>query len=405
METADAVIIGGGVIGASIAYHLAKRGIKNVVLLEKRFLAAGGTGKSTALVRQHYDNYPESKMVYESWKVFFNWADIIGGDCGFVKTGFVRTVIPEETNALKANVKMQQDIGIHTQVVTAQELHDLEPYWYVGDIQYAAYEADSGFADPQATTLGFADAARKLGAQIMQETRVEKILTSDSQVRGVQTDKGEISAPTVIVAAGPWSVGLCRAIGIELPIVCDRHQVATFRRPQEIARGHACCIDGAMEMYFKPEGHDLTIVGSGVGARNADPDYYNEGAEEENILDAAERISRRIPKMEEALSQGGWGGFYDMTPDEKMILDRMPYEGLYLNAGHSGTGFKMAPAVGMLLSEWICDGETKTMDVHPFRLSRFPEGKLLYDKFPYSTNWHTGHKKHAKEIVPDVEGG
>src|SRR5207249_5470222 len=117
---------------------------------------SGGTGKSTALVRQHYDNYPESKMVYESWQVFYNWAEVIGGECGFEKTGFVRTVLPEETDALIANVKMHQEIGIHTRLVDAQELHQIEPSWYVGDIQYAAYEVDSGFADPQATTLGFA---------------------------------------------------------------------------------------------------------------------------------------------------------------------------------------------------------------------------------------------------------
>jgi sarcosine oxidase subunit beta len=404
MQTAEVVIIGGGVIGTSIAYHLAKRGMKNVVLLEKRFLAAGGTGKSTALVRQHYDNQAESKMVYESWKVFSNWADLVGGDCGFVKTGFVHTVIPNETRALIENVKMHQAFGIHTQLVTGQELQEIEPYWDVRDIQYAAYEPDSGYADPQATTLCFAQTAKNLGAQILQETVAQEILTRDSQVTGVLTNKGEIAAPTVVVAAGPWSVGLCKPLGIDLPITCDRHQVATFRRPPEIARRHSCCIDAALEMYFKPEGHDLTIVGSGVGVKNADPDTYNEGVDEDNILDAAERIARRIPKMEDALAQGGWAGFYDLTPDEKMILDRLTYEGLYLNAGHSGTGFKMGPAVGLLLSELICDGKTTTMDISPFRLSRFAEGKLLYDKFPYTTSWHTGRKESRTAYQPG-EGG
>ncbi len=403
METAQVVIIGGGVMGTSIAYHLAKRGVKDVLLIEKRFLAAGGTGKSTALVRQHYDNYPEAKMVYESWKIFDNWADTVGGDCGFVKTGFLRTVIPEETNALVENVKMQQEIGIHTRLIDAQEMHELVPDWYVGDIRYAAYEPDSGFADPQATTLSFAEAARNLGAKIWQETIITEIVVSDSKVHGVKTSRGEVSAPTVIIVAGPWSVGLSRALGIELPIVCERHQVATFRRPPEIKKQHPCCIDGAMEMYFKPEGHDLTIVGSGVGAKNADPDNYNEGVDENNILHAAERIQMRIPKMEDALSQGGWAGFYDMTPDEKMIFDSLPYQGLYINAGHSGTGFKMGPAVGLLFAELLCDGKTTTMDISPFRLSRFKEGKLLFDKNPYSTSWHTG--RHEQKNQPDVEGG
>ncbi|MGE5138770.1 MAG: NAD(P)/FAD-dependent oxidoreductase [Rudaea sp.] len=392
METADIVIVGGGVMGTSVAYHLARRGIKNVVLLEKRFLAAGGTGKSTALVRQHYDNYPEAKMVYESWQYFVNWAERVGGDCGFVKTEFIRTVIPEETEALKANVKMQQDIGIHTRLINRQELQELEPYWYVGDVEYAAYEPDSGFADPQATTLSLADAAKRHGARILQDAVATVVRASDSKVNGVVTNRGEISTPVVVVAAGPWSVGLCQPLGIGLPIVAERHQLATFRRPPELAGPQRCVVDGSMEMYFKPEGRDLTVVGAGVGARNADPDNYNEGADESYIQLAAERISRRIPKMEHGLSQGGWAGIYDMTPDEKMILDRLPYEGLYVSAGHSGTGFKMGPAAGLLLSELICDGKTTTMDISPFRLSRFAEGKPLYGEHPYSTSWHTGRQ-------------
>ncbi|MGB8644689.1 MAG: FAD-dependent oxidoreductase [Anaerolineae bacterium] len=392
MQTAEVVIIGGGVMGTSLAYHLAKRGVKDVVLLEKRFLAAGGTGKSTALVRQHYDNYPESRMVYESWKYFIDWAERVGGDCGFVKSGFIRTVIPEETEMLKANVKMHQAIGIHTQLISAGELHELEPHWDISDIRYAAYEPDSGFADPQATTLGLADAAKRYGARILQDRRATAIRVSDSKVTGVLTDQEEISAPVVVIAAGPWSVPLCKSLGIDLPIACERHQLATFHRPPELVGPMRCVVDGSMEMYFKPEGRELTIVGAGIGVKNVDPDHYNEGADEDNIQYAAERISKRIPRMEQGLSQGGWAGFYDMTPDEKMIVDKLPYEGLFLNAGHSGTGFKMGPAVGLLLSEWICDGHPTTMDISPFRLSRFAEGKPLFGEHPYSTSWHTGRK-------------
>ncbi len=389
MQTADAVVIGGGIMGASVAFHLAARGLKNLILLDRRFLAAGGTGKSTALVRLHYDNYPEARMVYESWKIFAEWSHRVGGDCGFVRTGFVQTVLPGETGALKANVEMQQAIGIPTRLITGAELHELEPDWETADIEYAAYEPESGYADPQAATLSLADGARSRGAQIWQETAAAEILVSGSRVLGVRTNRGDISAPVVVIAAGPWSGALVRPLGVELPIRPERHQLATFRRPLDLTRRHACCIDGVLEMYFKPEGQNLTVVGAGVGQKNVDPDRYNEGADEDVILLAAERISRRIPKMERALSQGGWSGIYDMTPDEKMILDRLPYDGLYVTAGHSGTGFKMGPAVGLLLSEWICDGRVSTMDVSPFRLSRFAEGKPLYDQHPYSTRWYT----------------
>ena len=386
----DAVVIGGGVHGASIAYHLAKKGMR-VILIEKRFLAAGGTGKSTAVVRMHYDNRVESQLAFESFKYFGHWADLVGGDAGFVKTGFVRIVIPSEAEALKANIGMLQEVGINTRLVTREEFHDIEPSWNLSNMQIGAYEPDSGYADPQATTLSFAEQARELGARILQETAVLQIHASDSRVTGVQTDRaGEIAAPVVVVAAGPWSPRLVKPLGIDLPIACERHQVASFIRPNEIAAAHVTCIDGANEMYFRPEGKTLTLVGCGVGGKNADPDNYKEGIDDEHIAYSGERLARRIPKIADALSQGGWSGFYDMTPDEKCLLGALPVEGLYVNAGHSGTGFKIAPAVGLCLSELIHDGAAETVDISPFRWSRFKEGRPLHGDHPYSTSWHTG---------------
>ncbi len=394
--TADAIVIGGGVHGASIAFHLAKRKMR-VVLLEKRFLAAGGTGKSTALVRQHYDNYLESKLTHESWKYFAHWNEMVGGDAGWVQSGFIRTVIPAEVAALKANVAMHQRIGITTQIITAPEVKEIEPGWDVSDMEYAAYEPDSGYADPQMTTLSLADAAKRYGAQILQETAALKINTRDARVLGVTTDQhGEISAPIVALAAGPWTPSLLKPLGLDVPIACERHQVASFIRPPDVA-ARVCCIDGAREMYFRPEGHNLILVGCGVGAKSIDPDNYNEAIDDEHIEFSAERLSRRIPKMLEGLAQGGWAGFYDMSPDEKCLLGELPVKGLYINAGHSGTGFKTAPAVGLCLSELICDGAAKTVDLAPLRWSRFAEGKHYYDTHPYSTSWHTGHTEHGSK--------
>lgn len=392
-QTADAVVIGGGVHGASVAYHLAKKGMR-VTLLEKRFLAAGGTGKSTAVVRQHYDNGVESCLVLESWKYFIHWADVVGGDAGYVKTGFVRTVISSEIAALKANVAMHQQIGIPTRLITRQEFRDIEPSWNVSDVEYAAYEPDSGYADPQATTLSLAEGARALGAQILHETTALEIIANTGKVTGVRTDRvGEITAPVIVVVAGPWSPRLVKPLGIDLPITCERHQVASFFRPQEIAPVHVTCIDGANEMYFRPEGKSLTLIGCGVGGKNADPDNYKKGIDDDHIAESGERLARRIPKIADALSQGGWAGFYDMTPDEKCLLGALPIDGLYINAGHSGTGFKIAPAVGLCLSELIHDGAAKTTDISPLRWSRFKEGKPYYGDHPYSTSWHTGVTK------------
>jgi sarcosine oxidase subunit beta len=389
--TADAIVIGGGVHGTSAAYHLAKRKMR-VVLLEKKFLAAGGTGKSTAVVRQHYDNFVESVLVYESWKYFMDWANIVGGDAGWVKTGFTRIVLPSEVDALRANVAMHQRIGIPTQLITGADLKKIEPAWETRDVPFAAYEPESGYADPQATTLSFADAAKRLGAQVLQETTARQIVVKNNRVAGVMTDRvGEIAAPIVVVVAGPWTPFLLKQLGIDVPIKCERHQVASFVRPKAIARTHIICIDGANEMYFRPEGQSLTLVGCGIG-KPTDPDNYNEAIDDDNVELSAARIARRIPPMADGLSQGGWAGLYDMTPDEKCIVGALPIDGLYVNAGHSGTGFKIAPALGLCLSELICDGATRTADIAPLRWSRFAEGKPYYGEHSYSTSWHTGRQ-------------
>ena len=390
MQTVDAIIIGGGVHGTSLAYHLAKRKMR-VLLLEKSFFAAGGTGKSTALVRQHYDNYVESKLTYESWKYFANWKEIVGGlDAGFVKTGFIRTVIPDELAALRANTDMHREIGIRAELITAAQVQEIEPDWDVSDISCAAYEPEPGYADPQATTQSFAERARELGAQLHQETAVLKINVRANRIAGVTTDKlGEVGAPNVVVAAGPWTPHLLKPLGIEVPITCERHQVASFVRPAGV-RARVCCIDGAKEMYFRPEGHNLILVGCGMGAKNIDPDQYNEAIDDEHIEYTAEKISQRIPGMIDGLSQGGWAGFYDMTPDEKCLVGELPIQGLYMNAGHSGTGFKTAPALGLCISELICDGASKTVDLTPLHWSRFQEGNKYFGDHPYSTSWHTG---------------
>lgn len=305
----------------------------------------------------------------------------------------MRIVLPTEVDALEANVAMQQKIGIRTQLITAQEFREIEPAWDVSDVTLAAYEPDSGYADPQATTLAFASRAKEMGAQILQETTALKINTTGNRVTSVTTDKaGEISTGKVIVVAGAWTPRLVKPLGIDLPIVCERHQVASFVRPAKIAKPHITCIDGAREMYFRPEGQTLTLVGCGVG-KPTDPDNYNENIDDPQIEFTAERIARRIPPMNDGLSQGGWSGIYDMTPDEKCIADALPVEGLYVNAGHSGTGFKIAPAVGLCMSELVCDGTAKTVDLAPFRWTRFSEGKPLMGEHPYSTSWHTGRTK------------
>lgn len=383
-RAADAVVVGGGVMGTSIAYHLARVGMDRVVLLEKKFLAAGGTGKSTAVIRMHYDNEPEARMVHAAFPVFQNWEDVVGGTCDFVSTGFLMIVRPEDTDKLRANVAMQQRVGINTRLVTADEVREIAPAFYSDDLTIAAYEPDSGYADPAATTYGFARAARERGAELHQGVTVTRVAVEGGRVTGVSTDRGRVSSPVVVLAAGAWSVNLARPLGVELPITPERHQVATLQRPFDVIGGHPTVIDAALGMYFRPESEHLTLVGTGAGEPGVDPDNYNEAVDPDFVTLAARKISRRVPAMERGLFRGGWSGVYDVTPDGKPILGAVGPEGLYVAAGFSGTGFKLSPAIGLTMAELITEGRATTVDLTPFRLSRWEEGEPLHGEHAYS---------------------
>src|SRR5215467_4251866 len=215
MKQADVIVVGGGVNGASTAFHLASRGVKNVLLLERRHLGAGATGKSGSLVRMHYTNEPESKLAFESLKIFRDFRNVVGGDCGFAAIGFLQIVPKGYEAALARNVARQQRLGIKTEVVAPGRLADLLPGCRTDDVGAAAWEPDSGFADPNATTFAFAEAARRLGATIETGRTVTKILTERGRVGGVETVRGRVDAPVVVLIPGAWAGPLLAPLGIE----------------------------------------------------------------------------------------------------------------------------------------------------------------------------------------------
>lgn len=388
IKTADAVVIGGGVMGASIAFNLAKRGLGKVVLLEKDFLAAGSTGKSGAIIRQHYSNVVTARMALRSLRVFQNFADLVGGDAGFVETGFFIIVAPEHLEGLKANVALQQSVGINASVVSPEEVHDIDPHTYVDDLAAAAYEPESGYADPASTVTSFANAAKGFGAEVYQQTKVTGIKLDGDRVRGVVTNRGQIEAPIAISAAGPWTNIVAGMVGAELPVSPSRHQVATIRRPPGFGKSHAVYGDFTNMIYLRPETGELTLAGSidpEEAEDKADPDNFNEGVDFEFISWSIERLCRRMPLLAQGVSRGGWAGMYSITPDWHPILDRMPgVEGMYVAAGFSGHGFKLSPAVGEMMAALIVDGHCEDPDITLFRASRFEEGDLVKGQYEYS---------------------
>ena len=386
-DTADVILIGGGIHGASLAYHLAIRGLKPVVL-EKNFIASGATGRSSGLVRMHYDLEPESRLAWESFKYFYNWNDIVGGDCGFTRTGFLQFVKPEYNDHLRANVAMHQRIGISSLLITVDDAKRLAPMFYLGDIEIAAFEPESGYADPSSTTKSLLDRARQLGGRLAQDCRVTEILVDKDRISGVKTNQGDFSAPVVVNTSGPWAAEINQMVGLDLPITTWQHDTMFIRRPKEFGPSHPTVIDFPNNMYFRPETGGLTLVGlEDANPMGESPDGDSEYARPGFVERAIDRICKRIPGMDQGSLHSAHGGYDGITPDQRAILGQAGPQGFYLACGFSGTGFKIGPAVGRCMAELIVDGQAQTVDIRPFRPNRFSEGMLLEGENSYENIW------------------
>lgn len=387
-QAADIIIIGGGVMGTSIAYHLARQGAGRVVLLERGALCGGTTGHSGAIVRQHYSHAFTIRMARASLQIFQNFGDVVGGNSGFITTGLL--VLSDEAGAegLRANVELQRQQGVDTRLLTPQEIAEVAPDYRTDDATLACYEAETGVADPVATTHCFAQRARDYGAMLLEGVTVTRLLAHNERISGVETTQGEIRAPLVVLAANVWSRSLAQTLGIDLPITATRHLMLALRRPgdaTEYGHMHPVCFDGMQDMYMRPDTGGVTLIGSTRNVDTAsDPDHYAQGLSEEEIAHFHTDSAHRFPALARASTRGGWAGLYDDTPDFHPILGRLPhYTGLYCAAGFSGHGFKLSPMIGQYMAELLLTGTTPT-DMQPFAYERFAEGKQIQPRYGIS---------------------
>jgi sarcosine oxidase subunit beta len=385
-ETADAVIVGAGVHGASLAFHLAEAGLRPLVV-ERGTAAGGATGRSSGLVRMHYDVEADARLAWISHGYFASWAERVGGDCGFVRTGFVQMVPPNETAALRANVAMQQAIGIDTRLISADEVLAHLPGAVVDDVEVAAWEPQSGYADPTMTTSSLLAAAQARGARLMTRCTATSVRTEGDRVVGIDTSRGPIDAPIVVNAAGAWAAPLAASVGLELPIQVWRHDVAYLRRPDGMG-SHPVIIDFSNSMYARPEGEHLTLVALEDGnPLGGSPDAPVDAAAPGFLEKAAARLVKRLPDMDAAGLHSAHSGQDGITPDMHPIIGPAGPEGFYLDTGFSGTGFKIAPAVGAALAQLITEGTSRDVDLGIYRLSRFVEDALIAGEHPYAPIW------------------
>jgi sarcosine oxidase subunit beta len=383
-KTADVVIVGAGVMGTAIAFHLAKRKTGKIVLLDRDHVGRGGSGRSSALIRMHYTFPPEVQLAVVSLKMFQNWQDVVGASGDFRKTGFVRIVHPDEIERLKVNVDMHRKLGAIVELVDQKQLQELEPDWKLDDVELAAYEPNSGYGDGAGVAGDFLEAARNLGAEYFSRTQATALAVTSGRVKGVETDRGTISAPVVIVATGPWTRPLIQQADYDLPIECEFHQVAILRNAPDMKGGGCACIDSVTATYFRSDAHDKFLVGDFYGTRPIDPDNFPQRASDESLEEIIQRACRRLPKLEGAEIMRGVTGVYDITPDSRPLLGELPeIRGAYVCAGFSGMGFKISPAIGLVMSELVLDGAGRTVDISAFRPSRFAEGKPIKPEFEY----------------------
>jgi sarcosine oxidase subunit beta len=387
------VIVGAGVVGCSLAFHLARAGAR-VRVFDKGQICAGMSARSGALVRMHYTFAPEAALAWESFQYFQNWRELVGGECGFVRTGFAVVVDSNNVDRLKSNVAMLQNVGIDTQLVTSAELVKIDPNAHITDVALAAFEPQSGYANPVATTHAFAEAARRHGAEFVLDTPINAIAHRGGRAIGVVDAAGRThDADAVCVVAGPWTDRLLATLGIQIGVKSERAQIAFFGRAASTT--HLAYIDTIAGSYFRPHGEDLTLAGLGAWRPEpeANPDNFRETNDEDFVIAVRKRLARRIPAMADAPYVRGHSGIYDMSPDGRAVLGPVSgVESLYVAAGFSGTGFKTAPAVGAAMAEMILNGSSTTADLSAFSFERILEGRAIESAGEYSMGAGFGHK-------------
>ena len=382
-KTADAVVVGGGVIGCSILYHLCVQNMNDVILLEKDVLGSGSTGRSQTICRTHYSNKITSTMAKDSLHIFNNFSEIVGGQSGFVNTGYIVVVNKSDEKGLNHNLRMQQELGINTSAIDTEQLGDIAPMIYTTGDELLAWEPDSGYADSYMVTTSFANRAREMGADIYLRNPVTGIEISNGAVKSVTTPDCTIETPKVIICSGPWSKEIMNAVGVEVPLSTVRHQIATIARPVDRIPNHPIIGDIAQSFSLRPEGTSMTLIG--FGEDDAEVDSYNQGVDLDTIPSVLSRLIHRMPDMDQAYFRGGWSGLFTITPDWHPILDEIPgVKGLYCAVGFSGHGFKLAPSIGEVMSKLVVGDEISSIYINQLRFTRFEENDLLTSSYHYN---------------------
>lgn len=373
---AQIVIIGGGVMGASTAYHLAQRGVQDIVLLEKQeFWGMGATGKCAGGIRYQFSTEINVRLSQLSLPMLDRFQDELGQAIDLRKCGYLFLLTNErDVTTFRHNVEMQQGLGVPTQWLDGDEVCRRVPLLAADDVLAGTFCALDGLADPNGVVVGYVNAARRLGVTALTDTPVTGIVVEHGRVRGVQTPQGAIACEMVVNAAGPWSSVVSDMAGVPLPVTPIRRQMLTTTPMPEIPADFPFVVDFARSLYFHREGEGLL-----TGQSNpSEPPGFDESVDREWEWTHLENAIARLPILEHAGLAARWAGLYEVTPDAHPIFGpTAQLDGYYVVTGFSGHGFMHGPVAGLLMAEIILDGQATTLDISSLDYARFADGRLI----------------------------
>lgn len=372
-EQAEIVIVGGGIVGASVAYHLASKGIGPVIVLERGFLGEGATGQCAGGIRTQFSTGINIRFSLESLEFWTHFKELTGVDPEFRQEGYLFLATSAETwDLFRRNVELQESFGVPVELLEVEEIRRRWPFLRWDDLRGGTYCASDGYAGPHEALTGMIRMARHWGVKIYEQTEVIGIHIEGNRVTGVETNKGEIESPIVVNAAGPWAADIGRMAGIDIPVTPLRRQLFVTA-PFELADEPVpLTIDFDHGWYFRQEGKGFLLS----GPLDTQPSFRTT-IDQHAKVETAEKAVARVPALEGARIARGWAGLYEISPDHHAILGPVPeLEGLILANGFSGHGFQHSPAVGRVIADFIANGEP-CEDLSLLSIERFEKGRLI----------------------------
>jgi sarcosine oxidase subunit beta len=371
--TASVIVIGGGVIGCSIAWHLARRGMRDVLVLERDAVGSGTTSKAAGGIRAQFPTETEIRFSLESIRTFETFEEEFGVDPGYRKIGYLFLLTSEaDRRSFEPRIALQRRLGVDVRLITPSDARELVPALHVDDLVGAVWGRDDGIAGPSEVTQGFARRARELGARIIEGVEVIGIDVVDGRVSGVRTPDGPCAAPVVVNAAGPLAARIAGLAGVDVPVLPRRRHIFFTEPFPDLPGPVPLTTDRGSGFYFRKEMEQVLLSPGDVEDVGDSPEVAVDWS---RVEETVHKALHRLPIIERARIAGGWAGLRPLTPDDHAIIGPAPgVEGFFLAVGFGGHGFQHSPATGRVVAEWLLDGKSST-DLSLFDPARFAEGR------------------------------